>query len=139
MEKVKRTPDAYIKSLPDEVRPAIQKLDKEISKIFKDGSRVLWTGTFWGGSEQNIIGYGDLIYERRGKRTEWFSVGLALQKNYISLYVNAVEDGKYLGQRYGKELGKVKIGASSVSFKSLDDVDMPMLRKMLKQAKDNRP
>ena len=139
MEKVKASPDAYIESLPEEVRPSIEKLDKEISKIFTGKPRVLWTGKFWGGSEQNIIGYGDLIYERRGKRTEWFSIGLALQRNYISLYVNAVEDGKYLGQRYGKELGKVKIGASSVSFKSLDDVDMAMLRRMLKQAKDYRP
>ena len=139
MEKISTPPDAYMESLPDEIRPAIEKLDKEIRKIFKDEERVLWTGKFWGGSQQNIIGYGDLIYERRGKRTEWFSVGLAMQKNYISLYVNAVVDGKYLGQKYGKELGKVKIGASSVSFKSLDDVDMAMLRKMLTQAKDYRP
>ena len=139
MEMAKTTPAVYIESLPDELRPVIEKFDKEISKIFRGKPKVLWTGKFWGGSDQNIIGYGDLNYERRGKRTEWFIVGLAAQKNYISLYVNAVEDGKYLGQKYGKELGKVKIGASSISFKSLDDVDMPMMRTMLKQAKEYRP
>lgn len=139
MEKVKTAPAAYIKSLPDEFRPTIASLDKEISKVMNGESRVLWSGVFWGGTEQNIIGYGDLVYERRGKKVEWFKVGLALQKNYISLYVSAVEDNKYLGQKYGKELGKVKIGASSISFKNLDDLNLPNLLKLIEKARNYRP
>ena len=135
MEKVNTTPDSYIKSLPDEIRPAIEKLDREISNVFKGAARVLWKGTFWGGSEQNIIGYGDYRYERKGKIVDWFYVGLAVQKNYLSLYVNAVQDNKYLSQTYGDQLGKVKVGASSVSFKQLEDVDLPKLLEMLRKAK----
>lgn len=135
MEKVKTTPDSYIESLPDDIRPVIEKLDREISKVFKGSARVLWRGTFWGGSEQNIIGYGDYPYVRKGKKIEWFFIGLALQKNYISVYVNAVEDGKYLSQKYADQLGKVKVGASSISFKRLEDVDRPKLLEMLKRAK----
>lgn len=135
MEKISTPPDAYIESLPDEIRPAIEKLDKEIGKIFKGEERVLWAGKFWGGSEQNIIGYGDYRYERKGKTVEWFCVGLAVQKNYISVYVNAVEDNKYLSQTYADQLGKVKVGASSISFKRLEDLDLPKLREMLKRAK----
>lgn len=134
MEKVKTSPDKFIASLPDDVRPAIEKLDKEIAKVMKGAKRVLWTGVFWGGSKQNIIGYGDLTYERKGKKIEWFKVGLALQKNYISLYVNAVENNRYLSQKYGAELGKVKVGASSISFKRLEDVDLAKLREMLERA-----
>ncbi|MEQ1762051.1 MAG: DUF1801 domain-containing protein [Pyrinomonadaceae bacterium] len=134
MEKVKTKPDDYIKSLSDDVRVDIEKLDKEISKIMNGTSRVLWSGVFWGGSEQNIIGYGDFPYVRKGKKVEWFFIGLAVQKNYISLYVNAVEDNKYLSQKYADQLGKVKVGASSISFKRLADVDMPNLLEMLKRA-----
>ena len=135
MRRVDTDPGRYIESLSDEARPDIQKLDKEISKIFKGEPRVLWSGTFWGGSEQNIIGYGDLVQERKGKKVEWFKVGLALQKSYISLYVNAVEDNKYLSQKYADQLGKVKVGASSIGFKRLGDVDMPKLFEMLKRAR----
>jgi len=52
---------------------------------------------------------------------------LALQKNYISLYVNAVENGKYVSEICGKDLGKVKIGKSSISFKSIGDLDISKL------------
>jgi Domain of unknown function (DU1801) len=135
MEKVRTKPDDYIKLLSDDVRADVQKLDKEISKIMKGVPRVLWSGVFWGGSEQNIIGYGDYPYLRKGKTIEWFFIGLAVQKNYISLYVNAVEDNKYLSQKYADQLGKVKVGASSISFKGLDDVDLPKLLEMLKHAK----
>lgn len=135
MEKVETRPEEFIASIPGDIRAAIEKLDREISKIMKGEERVLWTGKFWGGSEQNIIGYGDLSYERKGKAVKWFKIGLAVQKNYISLYVNAVEDNKYLGQKYGGELGKVKVGASSISFKKLEDVNMSSLLAMLKKAK----
>lgn len=135
MEKVETKPEEFIASIPGDMRAAIEKLDREISRIMKGEERVLWTGKFWGGSEQNIIGYGDLSYERKGKVVKWFKIGLAVQKNYISLYVNAVEDNKYLGQKYGGELGKVKVGASSISFKKIEDVDMTSLTAMLKKAK----
>ncbi len=136
MQKVKTDPDIFIQSLPEETRTILATLDSEIAKVMNGAERVLWTGTFWGGSEQNIIGYGDLVYERKGKKTEWFLIGLASQKNYISLYVNAVEDNKYLGQIYGNDLGKVKIGASSISFKKLEDVDMEKLVNLIKKAKE---
>lgn len=135
MEKVKISPDSFIDSLSEPSRSLISSLDKEISKIMKGEERVLWTGTFWGGSEQQIIGYGDLVYERKGKEVEWFKIGLALQKNYVSLYVNAVEDNKYLSQTYADQLGKVKVGASSISFKRLDDVNIPKLKEFLSRAR----
>ncbi|MGD9630283.1 MAG: DUF1801 domain-containing protein [Pyrinomonadaceae bacterium] len=136
MEKVKTSPDEFIASLPDETRPAVEKLDKQIAKIMKGEERVLWTGIFWGGSEQNIIGYGDLSYERKGKTVKWFKIGLASQKNYISIYVNAVDGNKYLTQKYGDALGKVKVGASSISFKKTDDLNLDKFTEMLKMASE---
>jgi hypothetical protein len=135
MEKTKKDPDKFLNTVTDAYRADMIKLDKEISRIMKGEERVLWTGKFWGGSDQNIIGFGKFTYVRKGKKIEWFLIGLAQQKNYISLYVNAVEDNQYLAQKYGKELGKVKIGSSSISFRKLEDVNLKKLLEMLKRAK----
>ena len=137
MQKVSKSPDEHIKSLPDEVRADVAKLDKEISKILKGRSRVLWEGVFWGGSQQSIIGYGDLTYhDSKGKAVEWFVVGLALQKNYISVYVNAVQHGVYLAEGRAKELGKAKVGKSSIAFKKLADINLDILLEIAAKAKE---
>jgi hypothetical protein len=116
--------DTYLSSLPDEVREDMTALDKKISAIFKGKTRKLWVGTFWGGSEQKIIGYGDLTMINSKKETvEWFMVGLALQKNYISVYNCAKEDNTYAVRKHADKLGKVKTGASSMSFKKFEDVN----------------
>jgi hypothetical protein len=42
----------------------------------------------------NLIGYGAFTYEvKSGERVEWPIIGLALQKNYITLYTSVVKDG----------------------------------------------
>ncbi len=90
---------------------------------------------FWGGSEQRIIGYGNYSYTRTDKtEVEWFVIGLTRQKNYFSVYVNAVEDRQYLAELYGPRLGKVKTGKSSISFRNRAEVDLDVLREMVEHA-----
>ena len=74
--------------------------------------------------------------QARGRTVEWFMVGLALQKQYISVYVNAVEDRQYVAEKYAPELGKVKVGKSSISFRRLDDVNLDVLAKVISIARD---
>lgn len=110
-------------------------LDKVIKPLISDKVRVLWEGVFWGGSQQTIIGYGDFVYKRPGKaNVEWFTVGLALQKNYISIYMNAADTKQYLAEKHKDQLGKAKVGKSSISFKSLDDINLDVLLGLVKQA-----
>jgi hypothetical protein len=136
VKKTKKDISAHIESLPVELRQSIEHLDKIISEIMVGHSRVLWEGTLWGGTQQEIIGYGDYtINLSRGKKSEWFMVGLAIQKNYISIYVNAVEDGQYVAEKYRSKLGKVKVGKSSIGFKHLDDLDIDTLQKVVSIAR----
>lgn len=135
MQKVAIDPSKHIDSLPDEVKNDIKTLDREISKAMAGETRVLWQGIFWGGSKQNIIGYGDVVYERPKGSVEWFIVGLGLQKNYISVYVNAVEGKQYLAEKYAGKLGKAKIGKSSISFKKLSDINLDALIDLVQKAK----
>ena len=132
MKKTGKDPSAYLASLPDDVRDPMQRLDRLIGDVMEGQPRILWEGVFWGGTEQTIIGYGDLTTERtRGKVVEWFMVGLALQKNYLSLYVNAVARGQYVAEQYREKLGRVKVGKASISFKRLEDVDLDVLREVV--------
>ncbi|MGD9714580.1 MAG: hypothetical protein AB7V46_21355, partial [Thermomicrobiales bacterium] len=106
MQRSSRTPDQYLQTLPEPQAADIRQLDMAITEVMKDHERYLIEGTFWGGTEQEIIAYGNHVYKNRsGKIVEWHIVGLALQKNYISVYVNAVEGDKYLAEIYGKKLG----------------------------------
>lgn len=61
-------------------------------------------------------------------------VGLARQKRYISVYVNAVENNQYLLAQFADRLGKVKIGASSISFGKLTDIDLGVLIALVERA-----
>ena len=137
MEKTTRNVDEFIGSLPDDVRDDIATLDASIGAVMQGLPRVLYEGKFWGGSDQEIIGYGDLATTRSdGSTVEWFVVGLAVQKNYLSLYVSAVEDRQYLSEKYGKELGKVKTGKSSISFGGVDDLDLEKLEWLVGRARE---
>jgi hypothetical protein len=137
MRRTTTDPTAYIASLPDDTRPSFETLDTLITGIMEGHSRVMWEGVFWGGTEQSIIGYGDLtMTQSKGRKVEWFMVGLALQKNHISVYVNAVEDGQYVAEKYKSELGKVKVGKARIAIKRLDDVNLDTLAQVITIARD---
>jgi hypothetical protein len=131
------TPEEHIASLPDGARDDVATLDGAISAAMPGEERVVWEGKFWGGTEQRIIGYGTYHYRgRSGAEGEWFVVGLAAQKNYLSLYVNAAEDGRYIGERYASRLGKVKAKRANIQLKRAADVDLDVLREMVKRARE---
>lgn len=135
MERSTTTPDEFIASLPEDVRPDIAALDRLIAGAMPGKERVLWQGVLWGGSEQRIIGYGATRYTNRsGREVDWFKVGLARQKDHISLYINAAADGGYLVQAYADRLGKVKVGAANVAFKRLADLDQEALLELVQRA-----
>ncbi len=137
MKKTERPVDGWLALLPEDAREDMQTLDALISEVMEGHDRVLYAGAFWGGSDQEIIGYGTYSYTRADKKdVEWFVIGLALQKRYISIYISAVEDGKYLSETYGPDLGKVKVGKSSIGFGHVADIDLDKLRTLLERARD---
>jgi hypothetical protein len=114
---------------------SLARLDAVITAALPGASRVLWQGVFWGGTEQSIIGYGTIEQPRpKGRTVEWFLAGLARQKHYLSLYVNAAEDGAYLSKAYGPRLGRCKVGSASISFDAADAIDLEVLEEMVRHA-----
>ena len=137
MERVETSPGEYLASLPEEVGADMTALDELITAALPGRSRCLWEGVFWGGSEQRIIGYGDMSYVRSDKkRVDWFLVGLARQKSYYSVYVNAVDGRRYVAEAYADRLGKAKVGKSSISFRTMADVDLDILSELIERARE---
>jgi hypothetical protein len=130
-------PVAFLAGLPIEVREDMQTLDVEIGAAMDGTDTKMFTGTFWGGSTQEIIGYGTYRYRRSDRKmVDWFVVGLARQKDYISVYLSAVEDGQYVAEKYGAGIGKVKVGKSSISFRSVSDIDLDELIALVRKARE---
>jgi hypothetical protein len=140
MDRSTTTPDQHIASLPDGVREDIATLDARISRAMAGHERVLWEGVFWGGSQQRIIGYGSYRYRgRSGAEGEWFVIGLAAQKNYLSIYVTGAEGGTSLAKLYAPRLGKVKAGSANLQFRRVTDVDLDVLDEMVARARELTP
>ncbi len=136
MRRTKRNIATFINKLPASTRADIQILHDVIAPIMDGLPTALFVGKFWGGSDQEIIGYGVHTFVRpNGTEVEWFHVGLAVQKNYLSMYINAVEDRQYLSEKYGGSLGKVKVGKASLSFKSVADIDLDTLKDLVTKAR----
>lgn len=134
MEKSQRSPTEFMDSLPPAKGEVVRAVHEVLNDAMVGHAVSMWEGKMWGGTDQEIIGYGDLSYERPSGVVEWFIVGLAAQKNHYSVYVNAVDGDGYLPQRYAKRLGRVEIGSASIGFKSLDDIDLTVLREVVAHA-----
>jgi hypothetical protein len=115
--------DSYLASIPSERKKDILFLHKFIQKA---APRLKPHFAY------NMLGYGSFPWHNSKKKLiEWPTVSLANQKNYISLYICAVEEGKYLVENHNKELGKVTVGKSCIRFKKITDLDLPALKKVL--------
>ena len=140
MQRSEMSPDEFLASLTDDVRDDMVALDGALTPAFAGDERVLWEGPFWGGTQQHIIGYGSYHYRgRSGAEGEWFVIGLAAQKKYFSVYVNAADDGEPLTQRYASRLGTVKAARSNLQVKHASDLDLEVLREMAARARDVAP
>jgi hypothetical protein len=129
------TPSEFIDSLPPDRQSMIRTIHETVSGAAPELDTWVWQGKMWGGTDQTILGYGHYDYvNTSGEEIRWFQIGLANQKAYVSLYVNAVKDGKYLGQVYAERLGKVKLGSASISIRKLGDVDLAVLAEMVREA-----
>ncbi len=110
------------------------------NKKRKEDSKILLTilkemtgkePKIWGVS---IIGFGKYSYKRKnGEEYEWFNVGFSPAKAHLSIYLmyNVNEEKELLDK-----LGKYRAGKGCLYIKSLKDVDMKILKKLL--AKSDR-
>ena len=118
------TPAEYIAKLAEPRKTDIAALDALIRKTAPELQPFIHNG---------MLAYGPWRYKSAsGHEGDWFRIGLASNKNYISLYVCAGDAQGYIPERYKQALPKARIGKSCVRFKRLGDLDTATLEKLLR-------
>ena len=85
--------------------------------------------TMWGSS---IVGFGSYHYKyASGREGHWFKTGFSPRKQSLTLYIM---DGFSQYDDLLRKLGKYTTGKSCLYVKKLDDIDLPTLRKLVKQS-----
>lgn len=87
----------------------------------------------WGTS---IIGFGDLHYKyASGREGDWFKIGFSPRKANLSLYISGCDISTQ--EKQLKRLGKHKTGKGCLYINKLADVDIDVLKEMIKEGYDN--
>ena len=125
------TPEEYLAAVPEPRRADVLALDALIRRAAPGLGPHLRSG---------MLGYGSYRYRTKaGAAGEWFVVGLAARKAYVSLYVIADCDGAYLAESYRERLPKADIGRSCVRIKRLADVDLAVVAELVRRAAEWKP
>lgn len=119
------TPAEYIEQLTEPRKSDIAAMDQLIREAAPKLEPFIHGG---------MLAYGRWHYKyESGREGDWFRIGLASNKNYISLYVCAADERGYCAERYKEALPKANIGKSCVRFKRMADLDPQALRKLIKE------
>src|SRR5215813_8440721 len=130
--------DAYLDFDPKR-KTELLKLDGVIRKSAPTLKRHFHTGTPAGeaGMRMKMIGYGRFQYAiKSGKTTPWPVIGVALQKNYISIYVAVTRGRKSLVSCYAGKLGELRSGGNNFSFQRFADLNASMAGSLFAEAAD---
>ncbi len=117
------TPAEYIAALEEPRRADVARLDDLIRASAPSLEAFIRSG---------MLAYGPFRYRyASGREGDWFRVGVASNKRYISLYACVADDGGYVAERFRSRLPKADIGKSCVRFKRLGDLDEAVLVELI--------
>jgi hypothetical protein len=121
------TPEEYLALVDPARREDVAALDALIRKNAPKLEPFIHSG---------FLGYGRTHYKyESGREGDWFQIGLASNKNSISLYLCATDANGYIAERYRQALPKANIGRSCVRFKRLSDLDVKVLARMIREGR----
>jgi Domain of unknown function (DU1801) len=121
------TVEEHIDSLPEARRELIRSVHEIVREAAPELEMRMWGDKF--------IGYGTVHYRyASGREGEWFPIGLASNKQYVSLYICACDDDGYLAEQNADRLGNVSVGKSCIRFKRLEDLDLGVVRELCGRA-----
>ncbi len=120
--------EAYLDELPGDRQQIVRRVHEAVRTAVPELPVAMWKG---------IIGYGSHHHRyASGREGDWFVIGLANQKRYVSLYLCAAEGDAYLAEANADRLGRVSVGRSCVRFSKLEHVDLAVVAELARRAAD---
>jgi uncharacterized protein YdhG (YjbR/CyaY superfamily) len=114
-------PDAWIAALPEPRRSDIAALDRRVRDVAPGLDRHVTRG---------FLAYGHYTYRgASGREGEWFVLGVASNKRYISLYASPTGV-----ERWAARLPKADLGVGCIRFKRTADVDLAVIDEVIAAA-----
>lgn len=120
-----KTHEEYIAEVEEKRRDDIQQFHDLIRKTAPELEPTM---------EFGMLGYGKFHYKyKSGREGDWMKVGVANNKQYISLYCCSADERGYVAERYKDRLPKANIGKSCVRFRRLSDLDQETLTELIRE------
>ena len=125
-KKNKASVSDYLNAVEDDQRRADCKVvDKLMEEVAGE------KGAMWGAS---IVGYGSYHYKgASGREGDWMVIGFSSRKQALTLYIMA---GFKRYDELMSKLGKYKTGKSCLYVKTLDEVNLDVLKSLIKESYD---
>jgi len=124
MKIIAETVEAFFNALPEK-EADLRELDALIMSTLPEVERRLKIAP-----SITLLGY----WLKTKSELEWPPIGIAPQKNHISLYINAWKDGESLVEHYEERLGKTSNGVGCIRFKKFSNLIEDELRQLLMDA-----
>jgi len=120
----KQSVDSFIKKIPD---PQTREDCFTIARLMKEATRA--EPCMWGSS---IVGFGITRYKyASGREGDWPLIGFSPRKQNLTLYIMTGFDSH---TELLKKLGKHSSGGSCLYIKRLSDIDVPTLKKLIRES-----
>ena len=119
---------AYVETLAEPRHSQVLRLHRLIREEAPDIDAKMWEYS------GKLIGYGEYHYKGRSTEGDWFLLGVAARKAYVSLYSMATgPDGGFYAQSFAPRLG-VKSGNSCLNIKDPNLIDEELLREFIHES-----
>jgi hypothetical protein len=123
-DRVAASPEAYVEALASPRREDIGQLHARIRKL---------APTMAASAEQGMLTYGRFSYRYKSGRTgEWWVLGVASNKAYISLYAPTLSLEPYVAR-----LPRANLGRGCIRFKRVADVDREVIDEVIRASAAN--
>lgn len=123
-----------IRSQAEPKQVEMQELHNLILKLMPNCKQWFFDGKNEDGKQvaYPTIGYGNyIITYKDGSTKEFFRIGLIANPTGLAVHVMGIDDRKYLSNTYGKTIGKAKVGSYGITFKSIKDINLEILKEVI--------
>ena len=121
----------YINSQPEPKKKEMEELHRLILQLMPGCKQWYFDGKNEAGKQvaHPTIGYGNYtITYKDGSTRAFFRIGLLATPTGLAVHIMGLDDKKFLTDTYGKTIGKAKVGSYGITFKSINDIDIAILK-----------